>query len=777
MSINHNKYNRQNQLHHFRIASQPAGKTLRVFALENNCEILFSTALVKNIHTNFIEGTYTLQGALEALLKQTGLSVETTSKNVFLIRKQPRRDLPAKQGNPAPSPQPFKTPSINTEIEEITVTAQKRSELAYDIPMSITTLNADQIRSAQLSSFSSISHYVPELNVIAYAPGANLIYIRGISNLAGVSSMTGIYMDEAALSLHPQSEMDIHTIDIERIEVLRGPQGTLYGQGAMGGTVRFITQSPELNAVRFSTDLLLNTVDKGDFTRKINSVINLPIVEDSLAIRVAADYEDHGGWVDHPASGRKNVNDSVTTDLHVKTLWKPSENISVNAGYLYSDKNVGSITQGVDSDYHLVSPVFPEKTHAIEAETELSTLSVEYNTDDYSFLSASSYLNNSKTTPVPLFLGSLEQIRFINYHFNVFTQEFRLHSTETGSTVNWTAGLFYRQYEMDNYDSETTGTSNPVTKSSSQFRDNTSIAAFFDVSHKFSDRFLAGAGLRYFEEKKQQKNLPSNATHERKFDVLSWRLYSTYEITETIKTYASISTGFRSGGFNRESDDITPPYEDEEVISYELGSKMHFLDNSLSLEVALFYSQYKDMQDAVRNPPQPNVVINLGDANIKGFDWAITWLPTYNTEISFSGNIVDTEFSSVHVQTGTPSHLEGDPIDHIPDYSFQVFGKYNFQWSDDIHGFIRAGFTQQGKAHATDRSVKELGVGLEEAFGQSDRLSFLNAGLGWNWHHWSLELFSNNLLNEKGNFISTAYLFGPSRPEPRTVGIRLHYDY
>ena len=202
--------------------------------------------------------------------------------------------------------------------DEIVVTAQKRAQPLQDVPLSISALTAEQIEKRGFDGFTDYARSVPGLSFVDRGSGRNKITLRGVST--GVDqnhqSPVGIYIDETPVSF-PNNEPDLRLYDIERIEVLRGPQGTLYGAGSMGGTIRMITAKPKLDRIEASVSGSLSATRHGDESVALNGMINVPLATDKVAMRTVFYYRNEGGFVDNTQLGKSNVNDAETWGARV----------------------------------------------------------------------------------------------------------------------------------------------------------------------------------------------------------------------------------------------------------------------------------------------------------------------------------------------------------------------------------------------------------------------------------------------------------------------------
>src|SRR5688572_7631856 len=181
-------------------------------------------------------------------------------------------------------------------LEEIIVTAQKREQRLIEVPVSITALSGQELEQRGLSSIQDISFAVPGMAMREDGPGSYTIFMRGLSNQYGSDALVGVYLDEAPLSLTGFDQLDSRALDLERVEVLKGPQGTLYGQGSVAGAIRYITKAPQLDEFGGSIEAQESFITDGDSHEVITGVLNAPIVKDVFGIRIAATLEEGGGW-------------------------------------------------------------------------------------------------------------------------------------------------------------------------------------------------------------------------------------------------------------------------------------------------------------------------------------------------------------------------------------------------------------------------------------------------------------------------------------------------
>ena len=800
----------------FDIPSQPLTQSIKALSRQTKTLVLFPYDLVENRHSHPVKGRFTVQGALNEMLKHTGLVGGMSAKGVLMISESKSQGTSAtnegiemnmKKNILAATIGFFMAGAVGAQdvvsqddelgwlLEEVVVTASKRStgESVMDIPMSITAMSGESLRNKGIQNVNDLAYAVPNLSVNELGPGRQNIAIRGISNIQGQGALVGIYVDESPVSVVPLRQLDIRTLDLERVEVLKGPQGTLYGAGAVGGTIRYITNAPSFDGVGGSVGLSAYNTHKGGWSEEVTGVLNVPVVDDVLAFRVAATYEDKAGWIDQPDIDAEDINDQELSHVRIKGLWKPTDELDINmaaTSHRGEGGGLNLINFGDSDQSYYRSAVDRDASPGFSHDYDIYNITASYDLGFATLTSASSYVEfdtKDESTSVFFILKALptglaERIDYGELTTaNVFSQEVRLSSNSEGP-VAWTFGAFYSDAEdtlqrTGELKIDRPGLPSlvlpppPATATRERFSESTAL--FADITYDITDDFTIGVGTRYFEEDKESDGGSYARNPKKRFDDLSSRVYASYAINENANVYLNIAEGFRSGGFNTDravAAGDPADYDPETVITYEAGTKASLADGRLTMELALFLSEYRDYQNLAIAPDLTGFVTsNSAEAEIKGVEWNFQWMALENLSLGFSGNVTDTEYTKID---RLPSvYHEGDQIDYIPEYSYSLNMDYRFQWSEATSGFARLDFNRQGESTATNRGgtffVEEL---------HSSSVSFLNAQLGAQWDAISLELFADNLLDEdKSPMVAISGLAPQNRP--RTLGIKVGYDF
>lgn len=663
-------------------------------------------------------------------------------------------------------------------LEEVIVTAQKREQRLIDVPMSITAFSGDLLQLKGINNIQDLAFSVPGMSLREDGPGSYVIFMRGLANTDSNGALVSVYLDEAPLSLTGYDQLDLRPIDLARVEVLKGPQGTLYGQGAIAGTVKYVTNKPDFDGVHGELKASFASVDDGDTRETATASINLPIVDDVFALRFAGTVERGGGWQDQPEAGIEDGNNQDLNHFRLKALWNVSDRLSADAMVLHH-RNESELGLGYEEPDRTVAVAIDPATRLLpkEYDYDLYSLNLNYDFGFADLVSASTYTDHEHQYPFTYFgtdqtiyEGTLEgnDDRFLTA--DQFTQELRLVSSGDGP-FSWTVGAIYQDLERELvaiYDTLFFGIVYPDAEYISRYTIE-SWALFGDVSYSLTERLDIGFGVRYYED--DQASFDGGATEEDGFDSTDPRLYLSYQLNEEVNLYASAAKGFRSGGFNLGE---LPNYEPEAVTSYELGAKAVFLDGSLNLEAAGYYTEYDDMLRRglvfVNNSFQ-SLTSNIGNVEVKGVEGAITWQLGAGLTLNATASYIDSEVTEVRSTDAT--NIVGDPTDYVPEFSYSLGAHYTFNWFGDLPGFVRLDYNYRDAVNYVDRSSFP-DANLPQ---MSDDIRLLNARMGISWERVSLDLFGSNLTNEN-DYIDPYWGWkNANRTRPRTLGIEATYSF
>lgn len=665
-------------------------------------------------------------------------------------------------------------------IEEIIVTAQKREQRQIEVPISITAIAGEDIEQQGIRNLQDLSFAVPGMSLREDGPGSYLIFMRGLANTDSGGALVGVYLDEAPMTLTGYDQLDIRPIDLERVEVLKGPQGTLYGQGSIAGTVKYVSKAPVLDQFEAKLSASLADVAGGDLHKATTAVINVPLVEDVFAVRLAATIERGGGWQDQPEAGIKNGNDQKLNHIRLRSLWQVNEDLSINATVV-SHSNYSKLGLGYEQEDRTVEVSIDPSRQLVPKDYNytLYNFKVENDFESFSVLSTTTYIKHDHQYPFTyrggeqtIYDNNLEGISDIRVDVDQLTQEIRFSSIGS-ETFNWTAGASYQKLDRDfvsyrdlKYFGDVFTLAPVIALDKSD-----SYALFADLSYQISDALEAGIGIRYFED--DRTTFDGTRKLEDSFDSVDPRVYVSYAVSDDANVYANIGKGFRSGGFNAAG---LPSYEPESVVNYEVGAKGIFMDGILSIEAAAYYTDYKDMlrRGLLFIPADNNfqeLTSNIGNAEVKGFETAINYQASSQLSITASLSLIDSEVTRVDADEAT--NKAGDPTDYVPEVSYTLGFNYNFDLSENVPGYFRVDYSYRDEVSYVDRTSFP-----DENLPQlSDKLNLVNTRLGVNWENYSLELYATNLTNQNKFIDPYVGWNNANRTRPRTIGLKVNWDF
>lgn len=709
-------------------------------------------------------------------------------------------------------------------LEEIVVTAQRRAERLQDVPEAITALSGDALNQLHLQGNADLATQVPSLSFDVLGPGESTLAIRGLGTAYGLAPAVSYYVNETALDIRTDGYAgapDIDFFDVERVEVLRGPQGTLYGSSSMGGAVRILTAQPDPKAFAVNAEVGASNVDGGGAGYLAKSAVNLPLSDDA-AVRLVGSYEHVPGYIDRVSPGNygaaesalpvtaRRINDADLKSGRIIGSWKPTDGLTIKPSVILSEVDAAS-----NSQYFSNLPAFSTSGSAPSPQTSrllIGNLEVDDDVGFATLLSSTSVLSRDVDThsDFTLFLANLAPAFGVpdppNYpgtdfytSRNVgFVQELRL-TSPADQRLRWAAGAYFSHYRQ--HSNESTGSAAFAdaigqTNGSSLYVFDQSVidqqaAVFADLTFKITSQFEITAGERYYELRDSLENdqsgvlaAPNQPLIHAKASGNSPRVVLTYHPTADATVYATASRGYRPGGPNvglptgvgcTLNKAYSPLYEPDSVWNYELGAKTEFLERRLSVDVALYRIDWKNVQQSVTDPGCGYVFIaNVGSAQSNGAEAEINFKPIDSLVLSLSGSYTHAKYQSIDAAfVGATAVQAGDSVPDIPRQKFDVGGEYTKTLADYL-GYLHLNWSHLGNVPTgfTYNDVRPA-------------YSALEAALGVRRGHYDVSLYGHNLTNSNGILSiqeGTSYSYGSvfkseiSTP-PRTIGIDLKMHF
>lgn len=784
----------------FDIPSQRADRALTAFARQAGVTLLFRYEDASRRRANALVGRHSLADGLDILLQDTGLlgTVETSPHLVIRAgaasastttppqettmndgsRKPPMRlgllsgFMALVAGNGTALAQDAARVDggqsvVPTTLEEVVVTARKRSERQIDVPIALTAITGDALDQRGVPSIGSILGEVPGVNI--YDRGLSYkLSIRGVSTSLG-SNENGYYLDDlpftgVTVPINP----DVRAWDIERIEVLRGPQGTLFGEGSMGGTVRILTRDPDFNDWDAKLSLSGSSTSDGGTNRGAKAMVNIPLVDDRLALRLAGTKEKFPGWIDDVVSGARNVNELEFTSYRAKLRFQPTDALSLNASYWHYKADA----PGGPSDADDAGDANQGIRLATSVEYSLVGASAVYDFGPVRL----SYLFADNSFALPqngsLFGGTLKAAIDIDVRSN----ELRLASKSDGP-LQWTVGAYRREaLRRDAFVFAFFGINNQSDT------DATSEALFGEATWSMSSVPIdLTLGLRSVRE--ELKGQESNAgvaepSVSGEYKSTNPRFIVAWRPNDAWRFYASAAKGYRSGQLQPSVSKgigaalgipLPDALSDDSIWTYEIGTKASLADNRATFEAAVYQSDWKEL--TVRIPlglTGFNGLINSKGIDVQGVEASLTTLLGKAWRLNLNASYSDAVFKGTVAGTGIK---DGSPVDdHAKttasmslDYTTTVFG--------DLTGTGRFGLQ-----YASERDFPSFGP---PQYLPGDATTTMELRFGLESRHWGVQLFVDNLTDEDGAISPRAAQQVPgalptaTRFRPRTIGLQV----
>ncbi|MDY6946443.1 MAG: TonB-dependent receptor [Pseudomonadota bacterium] len=769
----------------------PAGElvaALETLSRQAAVDLVFQPDQLKSFRTDGVSGTYSPEDAIRILLKGTPLQLRTDASSgamviapaaaprtssISRLRIAQADSASASQGKGGrdatgnedeQSPQSSKVASL----EEIVVTAQKREERLLEVPMSISVLSGDSLAEQRIANLLDVSRAIPGMVVNDSGPGRRRVGLRGVGNTFGAQPLVGIYLDEIPAAGFNDAVVDLQTYDLERVEVLRGPQGTLYGEGSTSGTIRFITRKPDLARAGFTSNVKLLTIDHGAGAVDYDGAANIPLVEDTLGLRLSGRYLHGGGWIDQPLTGARDINDQKLADGRAQLRWQ-GERFIADAMVVIHRNDAGASNRGEDVDGNFTQAFLANSTPSARDDFDMANLTLEYDLGRVSIISASSYIDIRKTllndgNTIPLVAPPAPLFQFLSLRQDSdghsFSQELRV-SSNGGGPLTYTLGGYYRDSQLNRFNDSVFGLTLPGT-AIIQIIDNGSEAwsAFGDISYKLRDDLEVGTGLRYFED--QRTNFDGAVERATRFESVTPRFYVRYALSDSVSLYGNVAQGFRSGGFNAVGQ---ASYDPEKLWSYEIGAKAALPEQRLNMEATVFYSEYDNVQVVGITGASlgRSLTSNLGAAWVKGLEGSIGFAAVDGLTLGATGSVYRSEVTELDVSGG--SHQVGDPLDAVPKYSLSTWADYDFALTASMVGRLQINYGRKGVSYYRNRSVGPF------FYGESAVVDLLGASFGIERAAWRFSVFVDNALDERGYLDPFAVEGSAARPQPRTFGV------
>ena len=751
------------------------------------------------------------------------------------------------------------TSKKSDQIEKVIITANKRKEDASKVPLSITVIGSDELAAQHIEDFASATRSIPNISFsggggggnAGNGPGLSNIEMRGVSSTAG-SATVGIYLDDVSMTVgnfYSLGSAEPKFFDLDHIEVLRGPQGTLYGASSMGGTVKFISNQPNLKIQEANVTADLSSTSGGGLNDTVTGVYNAVLIPNELALRIGVEQSHKTGFINQvdPNSAAviaNRINWERDSVARLALKWSPTPNLTITPSVFYQEVQTGDI----DVTYLQLAngTVLPKNETAKlirEPGTDtmvVPTLTINYGMDAGDITSVTSYFKRSfnrtqdGTTVNSPYLGSqvqndpalgaqvgaLPSAVFLNNEVTQFSQEIRMSSKPYDPAVSpftWLGGIYASSMKTNIIDNEpiygvnaafaaagknpanpndlagavTAGFPNDNSYFAHRDFHDTQQALFGEANYYFVPTLHLTAGLRYIRAKEDfivnralyyANDLTNNgiayASQSSSDSKTTPKLALTWEASATDTLYASASEGFRTGGSNfalpQSYCSLTTAnplsYSSDSLWSYEIGDKSRFLHNTLSINADVFYIDWSNLQQQITIPACGYAYnTNVGKAASYGGELELKYKPTSNLVIDFAGGYTHATLSdSEGANAGVVGATKGAVIPGVPKFNAALTAQYNFSYTDDVLGYVRA------TSHWTGSSYGNLNPSNPDY--QRPAYASVDASAGASFEKWDFTIYVRNISNSQ-KIIQRPQVQGTANEayllSPRTIGVSM----
>lgn len=755
-------------------------------------------------------------------------------------------------------------------LEEIVVTASRRSESSQDVAIALQAISESKLEELRIDSFNDYVSLLPGVNASGQGPGKQEVFIRGISpgrtavRIASLGSEPSVatYLDETPIS-YAGRNIDLYATDFRRIEVLKGPQGTLFGASSQAGTLRYITNKPEFNEFAAGVTVDASDTSQGEGSLSVEGYVNFPLIEDKLAARIAVYNSDQGGYIDNIAATRQiplsnpgfggtvpstrvtannaafvenDFNDAEYTGFRASLKGQINENWDATLQYVSQSLD----TEGIFDFEPDVSPGDDLNSQTFsrdvgQDDVDLVSLTVNGVVGNLDVIYSGSYTERTFEGQTD-YTGYANNGPFIPYYIctpgydscgnpTLFTTSFfdterTVHevrvASDSDNRLSFIAGIYVDDQQtiertdftypastlvgfQPNLPIPDAFASNPnvrnpgVTFFNDFLNDREELSFFGSISYDISDTVTATLGARHYSidiglrgqssfnfrtpgpfGNNVDKTLEGQTPTELSDTIFKFNL--SWDISDDALVYATYSEGFRSGGFNRNggggSGTVNIPFffESDNVDSYELGWKAQFAEDTVRFNGAVYYTDFTDLQQGVLDFTIDNSSFfdNVGDAEIKGLEFDLTWAATEKLNVFGSFSYIDSELVELP-PTITNIVAAGAELPFAPETQWTLGGRYEHEFSNFT------GYAQTVVAYTDDRfsSLVEVARFPLESYTEVD------ASVGARMGNWNGSLYIDNLTDERGQLDVGApdLIFRVNPIRPRTVGVRVSYDF
>jgi iron complex outermembrane receptor protein len=765
----------------FHLPSEPLEAALVRFAVQGGVSVGGLPSRGCDGRSRAVSGSMTPARALAALLPPS-CGFETLDAGSFRVVGRP---VVARVAGASAGPE--SDVGAAPRLAELVVTAEKRPELLSRSASAVSVLSAADVGALGGKTFDEVAAQVVGVAVTNLGSGRDKIFVRGLSDgsfTGKTQSTVGLYLDDVPITYNAP-DPDLRLADVDRVEVLRGPQGTLYGSGSMGGIVRIVTAKPDVADVSGAVSVEGMLTQHGNPSSSLEAMANLPLAGGHAALRAVVYSDERGGYIDNPVLNLRDVNYSRRTGGRVAGLAELPDGWTLEAGFAhqqiatadsqYTQGSSGPMTRDAsvrepyDNDFSEVGATASRAGGL--ADLKISTAYIDHSLDTrYDATGAFRAAGGSRTA------GAFDEDK----HIRLWATEGLLSSNAPGP-LRWLAGAFVSySREMDSAELVSLSPPEPGRSVYRRRDELTETAAYGEVAYDFTPRITATAGARWF--------MTRVTTHADGFDLaptpldpvsrrltdsgVAPKLRLSFAAPADVVIYAQIQEGYRAGGFNIPpaagggTETVAAQFRPDRLWSYELGAGLPLFDRTLTLRGALFHADWRNLQTDQRLASGLPMTVNIGDGSNTGVEAEATWRP--NAHLQVRANLLVDDPKITRAADVFPARrdigLPGVPYDMgAADVRYRWrLGRFDAEASAQVSYVGRSYLTFDG---GTGNAMGGYASGrIAGALSTAD---------------WRVTAYVDNVADERGNTFAFGNPFSRARftqatpLRPRTVGLAL----
>lgn len=790
--------------HAINIRTQDLSVALQQLSRQSGTDLIYRPEQVRGLKTHSVVGEFSTQEALVKLLQGTRLTVSEDPSGALLIAAPMASSAPSSegetgqaQGNGQPLPgagevgksssQEFRLAQVDQAntgprldrqssssglaLEEIVVTAARRRESLSQVGSAVSAISGDTLLERSSDSLQDYVAFIPGVSLTSQgAAGYGVVAIRGIAP-QGNGATTATYVDEIPVGASGGTTRadfftaDLDPEDLQRVEVLKGPQGTLYGSSSMGGVIKYVTKDPNLAGTEVSLFEEGNYTEHADAGEKIRGSWSTALIDDVLGVRASAYYRYDPGFVDDIGVQGSKVGSVNATGARLALLYKPVDALSVKLSAMFQETRQGGLSV-VDTNTTDYAPTYGPyqqlryEREGLDESTRIFSSEIHYHFGLFDLLSATGYSRLDPTGLADDTAGfeayGLGPVSPANPAQDIsrddtekVTQEFRLTSARLG-IAEFMLGAFY-QHEKDHFNFIDTLTLSPDTNFAVRAGDGTlsEYAGFLDTTLYFSPKFDLTLGYRYSRIDQSQTqsnggelynpvnpNVLSETSQTFSEGPSTYLAAARYHVNDDLLLYARAASGYRPGG-GRALPPGTPPgfadfYTSDKLWSYEAGEKLKAWEGRLTVDADVFYIDWSNIQAPVLVPGTPfQLTGNAGKARSRGLELQTALVPVRGLTVGANGAYTDARF----IQSVPGVANAGDTLTYVPRFAGAAYAQYMQPIHNGWNGVFEGDYKYEGYRVDTYR-VPLPGYGV------------WNARCGVQNDRWQVNLYVKNLTDK-----------------------------